>query len=142
MDRMKQFRKYFIIIGAVFVFLMIATHFVMHRPRTNLNYRITFESPQLVMTRVEATDVGVYVEGEISNRTGELIDKAYLQFIIYNERENYVGSGYIELRNFEPNETVMIEERFGVRNSYSVRINFLDERPGRGGLITLPTFDF
>ena len=129
MDRIKTFRKYLITYGLLALVLALLTHLLLLRPSIQIEYFMSFQSPAFTVTEVQATDVVVNIEGEITNNTGEFIRSAYVVIQYFDENERYLGSEYQHLHFFHPNETIRIDITGRYRNVDNVTIHFVDELP-------------
>lgn len=126
MDRMKTFFKYTLVIIAFFIFseLMI-----------NLNLETTYRNigrkdnlSQITIYQAQATKINGRIKGKIYNNEQNKITNEYLRIDLYSERDNLLGSKYIDVSNLRENETREIEVYFKLQDVEYYEMVFTDEK--------------
>ncbi len=126
--RMKVFFCYLLIFVFFFIFsdIMIYNYTKsLYQPMTS--YEINVTSPEVTVTTAEASNVNGNVKGTIKNTTDEVINEQYLKFDFYTPRDINVGTKYIEVDSFYPEEEKNYELGFRYDNVSYVKISMVDE---------------
>ena len=126
--RMKVFFCYLLIFVFFFIFsdIMIYNYTKsLYQPMTS--YEINVTSPEVTVTTAEASNVNGNVKGTIKNTTEEVINEQYLKFDFYTPRDINVGTKYIEVDSFYPEEEKNYELGFRYDNVSYVKISMVDE---------------
>lgn len=126
MDRLKTFWKFVICIIVFFIFseLMI-----------NINLETTYQNigrkdniSQVSIYQAQATKVNGRIKGDIYNNSENKITNTYLRVDLYSERNNLLGTKYIDISNLREDETRNFEVYFKVQDVEYYEIKFTDEK--------------
>ena len=105
-----------------------------------LNIETTYQNigrkdnlPQVTVYQAQATKINGRIKGKIYNSAENKITNDYLRIDLYSERDNYLGSKYIEVSNMREDETREFEIYFKVQDVDYYEMSFTDEK-GEGEL--------
>lgn len=102
MNRMKTFLKYLIAIVLLYFFSNLLIEYSLQGNYSNLESAsnvVQSENYNIKVTEARATKANGEIKGEISRKeTAEATNK-YLKIDFYNERNNLMGTKYIEIKN-------------------------------------------
>lgn len=131
MDRMKTFLKYalwlilFYIFSNLMIYLNIETTYQNIGRKDNLS--------QVTVYQAQATKINGRIKGTVYNNSENKIKNNYLRIDLYSERDNYLGSKYIDVSNMRDNETRKFEIYFKVQDVDYYEMKYTDEK-GEGEL--------
>lgn len=126
MDRMKTLLKYalwlilFYIFSNLMIYLNIETTYQNIGRKDNLS--------QVTVYQAQATKINGRIKGTIYNNAENKITNNYLRIDLYSERDNYLGSKYIDVSNMRDNETREFETYFKVQDVDYYEMKFTDEK--------------
>lgn len=126
MDRMKTLLKYalwlilFYIFSNLMIYLNIETTYQNIGRKDNLS--------QVTVYQAQATKINGRIKGTIYNDVENKIENNYLRIDLYSERDNYLGSKYIDVSNMRDNETREFEIYFKVQDVDYYEMKFTDEK--------------
>ena len=126
MDRMKTLLKYalwvilFYIFSNLMIYLNIETTYQNIGRKDNLS--------QVTVYQAQATKINGRIKGTIYNDAENKITNNYLRIDLYSERDNYLGSKYIDVSNMRDNETREFEIYFKVQDVDYYEMKFTDEK--------------
>ena len=128
MDRLKQFAIYILLIFALYV----VTNFISYMYIANLYKDITEHKiltstivlPEVTITESKKTFINGYVMGEIKNNTGKDIPITYMRLDFYNKQEHYMGTRYVEIKEFKNGQVLEFKANFRYENVASYTISF------------------
>ena len=126
MDRMKTLTKYvlwlilFYIFSNLMIYLNIETTYQNIGRKDNLS--------QITVYQAQATKINGRIKGTIYNNAENKITNNYLRIDLYSERENFLGSKYIDVSNMRDNETREIEIYFKVQDVDYYEMKFTDKK--------------
>lgn len=126
MKRMKTFLIYLLIFVGFFVLSDILINISLNTSYHTIKRKDNLE--QVVLSQAEATQVNLRLKGKITNLSENPITLNYVRIDFYSERDNLVGTKYIDVSNLKENESMDIEIflRLDDINSYSV--NFTNDK--------------
>ena len=126
MGRMKTLLKYalwvilFYIFSNLMIYLNIETTYQNIGRKDNLS--------QVTVYQAQATKINGRIKGTIYNDAENKITNNYLRIDLYSERDNYLGSKYIDVSNMRDNETREFEIYFKVQDVDYYEMKFTDEK--------------
>lgn len=126
MNRMKTLIKYalwlvlFYIFSNLMIYLNIETTYQNIGRKDNLS--------QVTVYQAQATKINGRIKGKIYNSAENKITNDYLRIDLYSERDNYLGSKYIDVSNMRDNETREFEIYFKVQDVDYYEMSFTDEK--------------
>lgn len=126
--RMKVFFCYLLIFVFFFIFsdIMIYNYTkAMYQPM--ISYEVNINSPEVIVTTAEASNVNGNVKGTIKNTTEEMIENQYLKFDFYTPRDINVGTKYIKIHNLYPEEQKNYELGFRYEHVSYMKVSMVDE---------------
>lgn len=127
MATLKKFWIYFLIFIIAFLLINCLTYAAMEENYEDINYEIKTESPMVIITQCKAKHSCGYIEGSVTNNTGEYIPLMYLQINLYNKDNIYLGTEYKELKYFNINETIKFNIDYTYENIDKLEIKFTDK---------------
>ena len=104
MSRLKTFLIYLLIFVGFFVFSDFLINFSLNASYSTISRKDNLE--QVVINQAEATKLNLRVKGTITNLEGNPITLKYVRIDFYSERDNIVGTKYIDVSNLKQNESM------------------------------------
>lgn len=126
MDRMKTFLKYALWLILFYIFSNLMIYLNLETTYQNIGRKDNIE--QITVYQAQATKVNGRIKGNIYNNAENKIKNNYLRIDLYSERDNYLGSKYIDVSNMRDNETREIEIYFKVQDVDYYEMKFTDEK--------------
>lgn len=125
MDRMKTFLKYTMWIILFFIFSEIMININLESTYKNIGRKDNIQ--QITVYQADATKINGRIKGSINNKDN-LIKNNYLRIDLYSERDNFLGSKYIDVSNMREDETRNFEIYFKVQDVKYYEMKFTDEK--------------
>lgn len=107
MSRLKTFLIYLLIFVGFFVFSDVLINISLNASYNTIDRKDNLE--QVVVNQAEATKVNLRVKGTITNLAENPITLKYVRIDFYSERDNIVGTRYIDVSNLNENESMDFE---------------------------------
>ena len=126
MDRMKTFLKYALWLILFYIFSNLMIYLNIETTYQNIGRKDNIE--QVTVYQAQATKINGRIKGTIYNNAENKITNNYLRIDLYSERENFLGSKYIDVSNLRDNETREIEIYFKVQDVDYYEMKFTDEK--------------
>lgn len=126
MDRMKTFFKYAIWIILFFIFSEIMINLNIETTYQNIGKKNDLE--QVNIYQAQATKINGRIKGTINNNSQNKIKNNYLKIDLYSERDNLLGSKYIDVSNIREDETREFEVYFKVQDVDYYDVKFIDQK--------------
>ena len=129
MSRMKTFFIYLLLFIALFIFVSVMSYLFVKTSYHDLySYEIATESPKVTIKESKATSANGYIIGTVKNDTGSTIEKINLKVDFYSKRGIDLGTKYVKIENFEPNETKEFRINYQLNNvqNYVVEMTYND----------------
>lgn len=126
MDRMKTFFKYAIWIILFFIFSEIMINLNIETTYQNIGKKNGLE--QVNIYQAQATKINGRIKGIINNNSQNKIKNNYLRIDLYSERDNLLGSKYIDVSNIREDETREFEVYFKVQDVDYYDLKFIDQK--------------
>lgn len=126
MDRMKTLLKYALWIILFYIFSNLMIYLNIETTYQNIGRKDNIE--QITIYQAQATKINGRIKGTIYNNAENKIINNYLKIDLYSERDNYLGSKYIDVSNMRDNETREFEIYFKVQDVDYYEIKFTDEK--------------
>lgn len=126
MDRMKTLIKYALWIILFYIFSNLMIYLNIETTYQNIGRKDNL--PQVTVYQAQATKINGRIKGEIYNNAENKITNNYLRIDLYSERDNYLGSKYIDISNMRDDETRNFEIYFKVQDVDYYEIKFTDEK--------------
>ena len=80
------------------------------------------------MYQAEATKVNVRLKGTIENSVDNPINKKYARFDIYSNRDNIIGTRYIDISDLKENEEKEVKIYARLNDASYYEVSFTDEK--------------
>lgn len=126
MDRMKTFFKYALFIILFYIFSEIMININLESVYQDIGRKDKIE--QVSIYQAEATKVNGRIKGKIYNDAKNKITNNYVRIDLYSERDNLLGSKYIDVSNMRDDETRDLEVYFKVQDVEYYEVKFVDEK--------------
>ena len=126
MDTMKKFLKYALFVLAFFIFSDIMIYLNIETTYQNIGRKDNVT--QVSIYQAQATKVNGRIKGNIYNNSENKINSTYLRVDLYSERNNLLGSKYIDISNLREDETRNFEIYFKVQDVEYYEIKFTNEK--------------
>lgn len=126
MDRMKTLLKYALWVILFYIFSNLMIYLNIETTYQNIGRKDNLE--QVTVYQAQATKINGRIKGTIYNSTENKITNNYLRIDLYSERDNYLGSKYIDVSNMRDNETREFEIYFKVQDVDYYEMKFIDEK--------------
>lgn len=126
MDRMKTLLKYALWVILFYIFSNLMIYLNLETTYQNIGRKDNLE--QVTIYQAQATKVNGRIKGTIYNNAENKITNKYLRIDLYSERDNFLGSKYIDISNMRDNETRQLEVYFKVQDVDYYEIKFTDEK--------------
>lgn len=126
MDRMKTLLKYALWIILFYIFSNLMIYLNLETTYQNIGRKDNLE--QVTVYQAQATKINGRIKGTIYNDAENKIENNYLRIDLFSERNNYLGSKYIDVSNMRDNETREFEIYFKVQDVDYYEMKFTDEK--------------
>lgn len=126
MDRMKTLLKYVLWLILFYIFSNLMIYMNIETTYQNIGRKDNIS--QVTVYQAQATKINGRIKGKIYNNAENKITNKYLRIDLYSERDNYLGSKYIDVSNMRDNETREFEIYFKVQDVDYYEIKFTDEK--------------
>ena len=126
MDRMKTFLKYALWLILFYIFSNLMIYLNIETTYQNIGRKDNIE--QVTVYQAQATKINGRIKGTVYNNAENKIKNNYLRIDLYSERDNYLGSKYIDVSNMRDNETREFEIYFKVQDVDYYEMKFTDEK--------------
>ena len=126
MDRMKTLLKYALWIILFYIFSNLMIYLNLETTYQNIGRKDNLE--QVTVYQAQATKINGRIKGTIYNDAENKIENNYLRIDLFSERNNYLGSKYIDVSNMRDNETREFEIYFKVQDVDYYEMKFADEK--------------
>lgn len=125
MDRMKTFFKYALWLILFFIFSELIININLETNYDDLGRKDKLE--QVTVYQADATKINGRIKGTIDN-ANNTIKNTYLRIDLYSERDNFLGSKYIDVSNMREDETRNFEVYFKIQDVEYYEMKFTDEK--------------
>lgn len=126
MDRMKTFLKYALWLILFYIFSNLMIYLNIETTYQNIGRKDNLE--QVTVYQAQATKINGRIKGKIYNSAENKITNKYLKIDLYSERDNFLGSKYIDISNMRDDETREFEIYFKVQDVDYYEMKFTDEK--------------
>ena len=126
MDRMKTFLKYALWLILFYIFSNLMIYLNLETTYQNIGRKDNIS--QVTVYQAQATKINGRLKGNIYNNAENKIKNNYLRIDLYSERDNYLGSKYIDVSNMRDNETRNFEVYFKIQDVDYYEMKFTDEK--------------
>lgn len=128
MAKMKKFLKYLIWLVLLYLIVNGLTYLATKDDYKELtNYTISTDSPKIEVTESMVAYTHGYIKGQVTNNTGEHIQKTYLQLDFYDKDGIYLGKEYKPLEYFNSNETIKFDVDYTYTNVSKIKIGISNQ---------------
>ena len=126
MKRMKTFLIYLLIFVGFFVLSDVLINVSLNTSYHTITRKDNLE--QVVINQAEATQVNLRIKGTVTNLVENPIILKYMRVDFYSERDNLVGSRYIDVSNLKENESMDVEINLRLDDIDSYSISFTNDK--------------
>lgn len=126
MNRMKTLLKYALWLILFYIFSNLMIYLNIETTYQNIGRKDNIE--QVTVYQAQATKINGRIKGTIYNNVENKITNNYLRVDLYSEKDNYLGSKYIDVSNMREDETREFEIYFKVQDVDYYEIKFTDEK--------------
>ena len=128
MKRVKTFLLYALMIIVTYILVSYMSYGFISKTYKNIEeYEILANSPAVQIVENKASYVSGYIIGRVTNNTDALIDSIYLKIDLYNKRDNYMGTKYVHLEDFQVNQVKEFKVNFKYDAIERYTIDFEEE---------------
>lgn len=131
---MKTMKKIFGYIILLIIIYLVVQMYVYFLTKTNYKDMNNYEIIENIPVIIEVTESKVaknknkgYIEGTVTNNTGELIDNIKVKFDFYNEQGKQVGLQCEEIKTFNATEKVKFDIKYEYENVAKIEISVITE---------------
>ena len=123
---MKTFLIYLLIFVGFFVLSDVLINVSLNTSYHTITRKDNLE--QVVINQAEATQVNLRIKGTVTNLVENPITLKYMRVDFYSERDNLVGSRYIDVSNLKENESMDVEINLRLDDIDSYSISFTNDK--------------
>ncbi len=128
MAKMKKFLKYLIWLVLLYLIVNGLTYLATKDDYKELtNYTISTDSPKIEVTESMTAYTHGYIKGQVTNNTGEHIQKTYLKLDFYDKDGIYIGKEMKALEYFNSNETIKFDISYTYTNVGKIKLSISNE---------------
>lgn len=106
MKTIKNFWIYFVLFILIYILVTFLTQLGMRDVYRDIKCEVKSKSPQIIVTEAKSTYSYGYINGTVTNDTGEHIKLCYLKIDLYNKNDTYLSTEYKQLEYFNATETI------------------------------------
>ena len=126
---MKKIFRYVILLIVAYIVVEVLVYFLTKTYYKDLNnYDILVESPVIEITESKVSKSKGYIQGNITNDTGELMRNLRVKFDFYNEQGRYVGSENKTIDVFNISERLNFDIKYEYDDVNEIRISIVREQ--------------
>ena len=149
MSTVSNFRNYTMWIIGFFIISVILENALimdMYKPingTTNGEVAFTGMSSDLDVNVVDAraTNINGYIDIDVKNTTGRYMDKCCVKLDLYTVRGNIASTKYIDISNFDINETRRFRVKFTGNEIASYGVTLVEDSPDKTYILDLFGFE-
>lgn len=150
MSTMSNFRNYTLwIIGFFIISVILENALVldMYKPMAGTtDGALVFSGAsssdlEVSVSDARATNVNGYVDIAVKNTTGRYLDKCCVKLDLYTERGNLAATKYIDVSNFEMNETRNFRVKFNGTEISSYSVSLVEDSPDKTYILDMFGFE-
>ncbi len=125
---MKKIFRYVILLIVAYIVVETLVYFLTKTYYKDLNnYDILVKSPVIEITESKVSKTKGYIQGNITNDTGELIRNLRVKFDFYNEQGKYVGSENKTIDVFNISERLNFDIKYEYKDVSEIKISIVRE---------------
>lgn len=125
---MKKIFRYVILLIVAYIVVEVLVYFLTKTYYKDLNnYDILVESPVIEIKESKVAKSKGYIQGNITNDTGELMRNLRVKFDFYNEQGKYVGSENKTIDVFNISERLNFDIKYEYEDVNEIRISIVRE---------------
>ena len=125
---MKKIFRYVILLIVAYIIVEVLVYFLTKTYYKDLNnYDILVESPVIEITESKVAKSKGYIQGNITNDTGELMRNLRVKFDFYNEQGKYVGSENKTIDVFNISERLNFDIKYEYKDVSEIKISIVRE---------------
>lgn len=152
MSTMSNFRNYTLwIIGFFIISVILENALVMdmYKPITGttdgqvaFSGMSTSDNLDVSVGDARSTNMNGYVDINVKNTSGHYIDKCCVKLDLYTTRGNLAATKYVDVSNFETNETRTFRVKFSGNEIGSYSVGLVEDLPDKTYMFDLFGFEF
>lgn len=127
MKRIKTFIKYLIIFLIVYFGVNFLSFQIIKSTYKTKGVSANFTSPSVEISDSKATITNGYINGKVTNTTGNTLENQYLKLDFFSKRDVNVGTKYIDLGTLEPNAVKDFSLKYNFDNVDNIVLSVLDK---------------
>ena len=125
---MKKIFRYVILLIVAYIVVETLVYFLTKTYYKDMNnYEILVERPAIEITESKVTNSKGYIQGNVTNNTGELIRNLRLKFDFYNEQGKFIGAEYKTIEVFNISERLNFDIQYEYENVNEIKISIVRE---------------
>ena len=124
MDRMKTLLKYVLWLILFYIFSNLMIYLNIETTYQNIGRKDNLE--QVTVYQAQSTKINGRIKGTIYNTEKNKITNNYLRVDLYSERDNFLGSKYIDVSNMRDDEKREFEIYFKIQDVDYYEMKFTD----------------
>ena len=125
---MKKIFRYVILLIVAYIVVEVLVYFLTKTYYKDLNnYDILVESPVIEIKESKVAKSKGYIQGNITNDTGELMRNLRVKFDFYNEQGKYVGSENKTIDVFNISERLNFDIKYEYKDVSEIKISIVRE---------------
>ena len=125
---MKKIFRYVILLIVAYIVVETLVYFLTKTYYKDLNnYDILVESPVIEIKESKVAKSKGYIQGNITNDTGELMRNLRVKFDFYNEQGKYVGSENKTIDVFNISERLNFDIKYEYKDVSEIKISIVRE---------------
>lgn len=126
---MKKIFRYVILLIVAYIVVEVLVYFLTKTYYKDLNnYDILVESPVIEIKESKVAKSKGYIQGNITNDTGELMRNLRVKFDFYNEQGKYIGSENKTIDVFNISERLNFDIKYEYEDVNEIRISIVREQ--------------
>lgn len=129
MDTVKKFVKYVLLVIVGYILVNVLSFGIISNTYHNVkNYEILAEVPSVEIKESKATKINGYIVGNIENKTDALIFEKYLRINFYNQRNQYVGTNYVDINQLQAGKALEFKTSYKYIGVESFTVDITDQK--------------
>ncbi len=147
MARMKTFLTYLILLVGFFAVSMLLENGLLHNMYASISgdtngNLITSDGNMdsnltISVEEAKASNVSGNLKIKVTNTSGHFIEKCYLKIDLYSRQDLLAATQYVEIINFEVNETRNFEVKFKAKEIARYEVSLIETAPDKTNIINI-----
>ena len=147
MDRMKTFLIYLVLLVGFFLVSVLLENGLLYNMYVSINgdtngTLITSDGNvnsdlTISVEEAKASNVSGNLKIKITNTSGHFIERCYAKIDLYSRQDLLAATKYVEINNFEVNETRNYEIKFKAKEIARYQITIIENAPDKSNIINI-----